>query len=156
MLFLGIIAAGGVFAGTNPAYMKFELCHHIQISKAKFLISEPGGLPELLAAADSMQFPRERFWVFDAAEKGVPSDMKSWTTLLQHGESSDDWIIFDDLERSKNTAAAMQFSSGTTGLPKAAILTHYNLVAQHTLVYEANPRPYQVYPAHRVTQYHVN
>jgi Long-chain acyl-CoA synthetases (AMP-forming) len=37
------------------------------------------------------------------------------------------------------------FSSGTTGLPKAAIITHYNFIAQHTLTYEiSEPKPYEV------------
>lgn len=64
-----------------------------------------------------------------------------WVDLLKHGES--DWVRFDDLETTKNTTAALLFSSGTTGLPKAAMLSHYNFVAQHTLLYEAPPRPYK-------------
>jgi acyl-CoA synthetase (AMP-forming)/AMP-acid ligase II len=84
--------------------------------------------------------------VFDTVEENfsAPKDVKSWKTLLQAGEWSGDWYKFDDLETSKRTPAAIQFSSGTTGLPKGAILSHYNLVAQHTLVYDTNPRPYQV------------
>ncbi|KAI9736311.1 MAG: hypothetical protein M1834_001197 [Cirrosporium novae-zelandiae] len=142
ILFLGIIAAGGVFTGTNPSYSQFELSHHIKTSKSKFLISEPGNLKPLIAAADATGIPRSKIWIFDSFEHNVPQGMKSWRTLLDNEE--EDWIRFDDLETSRRTPAALLFSSGTTGLPKAAILSHYNLVAQHTLVYEANPRPYQM------------
>lgn len=146
VLLLGVIAAGGVFAGTNPGYKHIELTHHIKISKAKFLISGPEPLSESLAAADATGLPRERTWVFDTWEEDfvAPKDVRSWKTLFQAAESSEDWYRFDDLETSKRTPAAIQFSSGTTGLPKGAILSHYNLVAQHTLVYDTNPRPYQV------------
>uniref|UniRef100_A0A093XTW5 Putative acyl-coenzyme A synthetase n=1 Tax=Talaromyces marneffei PM1 TaxID=1077442 RepID=A0A093XTW5_TALMA len=146
VLLLGVIAAGGIFAGTNPGYKHIELTHHIKISKAKFLISGPEPLSESLAAADAIGLPRERTWVFDTFEEdfSAPKDVRSWKTLLQPGESSGDWYRFDDLETSRETTAAIQFSSGTTGLPKAAMLSHYNLVAQHTLVYETNPRPYAI------------
>ena len=145
---MGIIAAGGIFAGTNPAYSQFELSHHIKLSKAKFLISEPGVLKPLLAAADDADILRSNIWVFDEIEKGIPSGLNSWTALLEN--PAEDWIRFDDVETSKRTPAAMFFSSGTTGLPKAAILSHYNLIAQHTIVYETRPRSYQVLISSRI------
>ena len=67
---------------------------------------------------------------------------ESWTALLKHGEQ--DWVRFDDEETSKKTTAARLFSSGTTGLPKAANLSHYNLVAQHQGVFEDFPRSWDV------------
>lgn len=73
----------------------------------------------------------------------MPQGFKSWEDLLGHGE--EDWARFDDLETSESTIAARFFSSGTTGLPKAACNSHYNLVAQHELTLEGpNKRSYEV------------
>jgi acyl-CoA synthetase (AMP-forming)/AMP-acid ligase II len=142
MLVLGIIAAGGVFAGTNPSYTQFELSHNIKTSKTKFLITEPEMLEPIIAAAKECNIPTSNIWIFDVHGQEIPKGFRSWTTLLQHGEQ--DWVRFNDLETAKNTTAARLFSSGTTGLPKAAELSHHNLVAQHTLVFEARVRPYNV------------
>lgn len=142
MLVLAIIGAGGVFTGTNPSYMQFELSHHIKTAKAKFLISEPEILMPLLVAARENNISLSNIWIFDVLGQEVPPGMRSWRELLAHGE--EDWVRFDDLKTSKETAAARLFSSGTTGLPKAAVISHYNLVAQHEAAWEAYPRPYQV------------
>ncbi|KAJ5678551.1 uncharacterized protein N7477_004184 [Penicillium maclennaniae] len=142
ILVLAIIGAGGVFTGSNPAYTRNELAHHINVSESKFLISEPEILPSLLEAAQQTGIPKERVWIFDCLGQSLPSGMKSWKELLKFGE--DDWIRFDDLEIAQKTAAARLFSSGTTGLPKAVTITHLNLIAQHELVLGANPRPYPI------------
>ena len=142
MIFLAIIGAGGVFTGTNPSYTQFELLHHINTAKAKFLISEPEILNNLLSAAKDSKVPSSNIWVFDTQGQSLPAGFRSWRELLTNGE--DDWVRFNDLETCKNTTAARLFSSGTTGLPKAAEISHRNFIAQHTLVYEAQPHPYQV------------
>jgi acyl-CoA synthetase (AMP-forming)/AMP-acid ligase II len=81
-------------------------------------------------------------WIFNVHGQSVPPTLKSWSELLSHGE--DDWIRFDDKQVSRRTPVALLFSSGTTGLPKAAVLSHYNLVAQHTLAVEPQRVPYEV------------
>lgn len=72
--------------------------------------------------------------------------MLSWKSLFDLGE--EDWVRFNNLDTAQQTTAARLFSSGTTGLPKAVTITHYNLIAQHELVYGVNPRPYSVSGVH--------
>ena len=119
----------------------------------KFLIVEPELLGNALKAADETGLPRGSISIFDNREgQSVPQGFKSWRTLLEHGE--EDWVRFDDLETSKATTAARLFSSGTTGLPKAAALSHYNFIAQHCVINEWKPKSYEVRHTLDLTQHH--
>lgn len=126
----GIVAFGGIFAGINPAYTQFEIAHAIKTAKIKAFISEPDIVQDVLQPAKDAGIPEALIFVFNRPNQAVPVGLQSWTTLLQHGE--EDWVRFDDVHTSKRTEAARLFSSGTTGLPKAARISHYNFVAQHT------------------------
>ena len=132
MVFLGIVAAGGIFTGTNPAYTSHELAHAIQTAKIKFFVTESALLTNVNKAASDNGISNERIFVFDgvsrdAAEYANNNEVNSWKWLTQHGE--EDWERFDDYEKCKRTAVARLFSSGTTGLPKALDMTHYNFVS---------------------------
>ncbi|KAJ5697123.1 AMP-dependent synthetase/ligase [Penicillium malachiteum] len=154
MLVLAIIGAGGVFTGSNPSYTTNELSHHINAAECKFLISEPEVIEPAVLAANKAGIPNERVWIFDNLGQTVPAGMKSWKTLMDHGES--DWIRFDSLEKVQNTTAARFFSSGTTGLPKAVIITHYNFIAQHEFVTERHHRPFPMSRVIAVPVFHAS
>lgn len=141
-MFLGILAAGGIFTGTNPAYTKNELAHHFATAQVKFVITEPEFLSNVLGASERPGVNVSRLWIFNPQDESIPNGFSSWESLLDHGQRG--WASFDNERKSKSTTAALLFSSGTTGLPKAAVLSHYNLIAQHTLVTEAHIVPYQV------------
>lgn len=133
---------GGIFAGTNPSYTKFELVHHFKTARVTFLITEPELLGPALSAAEDRSVEIKKIWIFDSLNQEIPAGYSSWKTLMDYGER--DWVRFDDEERSKSTTAARLFSSGTTGLPKAAALSHRNIIAQHMVVNETNRVPYEV------------
>lgn len=160
MAFLGILSFGGIFAGVNPSHTPYELTHAFKTADVKALIVEPELLPNALKAAAQADIPRSRIFVFDhhtpvtilwrASDvwgEGLGGEERwggccSWRCLMNHGEIQ--WERWDDERRSKDTVAARLFSSGTTGLPKAVEMTHYNFIAQHTMVLEWKPRDYEV------------
>ncbi|KAK6384286.1 hypothetical protein LTR65_009660 [Meristemomyces frigidus] len=153
LFFLGVIAAGGVFAGTNPAYTSYELAHALKTAKVKFVLTAPALLePVLKAAKDVEWLGKDKVLIFNPNGELAPAGYIQWKDLLQHGEQ--DWLRFDDLRTAKHTEAARFFSSGTTGLAKAASLSHYNLVAQHTLVFESNPYPWRASRLNALPMFH--
>lgn len=160
--FLGILSIGGIFAGLNPSHTVYELVHAFKTADVQCLLVEPELLARALEAADQAEIPRTRVFVFDHhASVDAPitaqdqwSGLRSWRWLLGQGER--DWIRWDNERRSRDTTAARLFSSGTTGLPKAVEMTHYNFVAQHTMVFEYKPRDYEVIRLLCTPMFHVS
>ncbi|KAF2806774.1 AMP-binding enzyme [Mytilinidion resinicola] len=133
IIFLSVIAADEVWTGTNPGYISFELEHHIKTSQASFIISELdlALFNNILRTAEMCNIPKKNIFISDTKDtEKVPTGYKS--------------TGFNDLGTCKTTTAARLFSSGTTGLPKAALLSHYNLIAEHTVVHEAYPKLWEV------------
>lgn len=124
-LFLGIIGAGGCFSGANPGYTVNELTHHLHITQAKFLLTSIKTLNTAISAAKSCGIPLSKVFVLNLHNEEVPEDRQSWKQLLLCGEQN--WEQVDDPD---NTPAAYVSTSGTSGLPKAAVIPHSYLVSQ--------------------------
>ena len=100
VIVLGIIAAGGIYSGTNPSYTSHELTHHVNTLHAKYIITEPEILKPMLEAKHDV--PRENIFIFDSIGQAIPNGFKGWKTLLEHGEV--DWyVIPSHLRRLKRT-----------------------------------------------------
>jgi acyl-CoA synthetase (AMP-forming)/AMP-acid ligase II len=124
-LYLGIIGAGGCFTGANPGYTARELAHHLRMTGAKFLLTEIKTLDIAVAASEEVSIPLSNVFILNYRGEDVPNQHQSWETLLSHGEK--DWVEVEDPD---NTTAAYVSTSGTSGLPKAAIIPHSYLVSQ--------------------------
>ncbi|KAB2098598.1 hypothetical protein AG0111_0g13146 [Alternaria gaisen] len=74
-VFLGGVAAGGVFSGTNPAYRVAEMRHHIRTAEVKLFIVEPELLDVVLAGATSEGIPKDRIFVFNVRGQKVPGGL---------------------------------------------------------------------------------
>ncbi|KUJ23636.1 acetyl-CoA synthetase-like protein [Mollisia scopiformis] len=123
-LYLGIIGSGACFTGANPGYTGRELAHHVKITGSKILLTELKTLPVALEAAEECGISHSNVFVLNYQDEAVPSPHQSWNSLLSHGEN--DWAKIED----PSTPAAFVSTSGTSGLPKAAILPHSYLISQ--------------------------
>ena len=141
LLYLGIIGAGGRFTGSNPGYTSWELVHHVRTADVKYIIAEPHMLPTVLSTAKECNIPDSSIYVFDAFDHGPCSGLRSWEELLQHGQ--EDWVRLDNANTIRDTIASLSFTSGTTGLPKAAMIPHSYAVSQ-SFALQSPPKPYKV------------
>jgi acyl-CoA synthetase (AMP-forming)/AMP-acid ligase II len=117
LVFFGVALAGGVNTTVNPLYTAEELTHQLRDSGARFLITIPQFLANALEAAAASSV--EEVFVFGEAEGATP-----FMALLQHDFAPPE-VEIDPRE----DLVALPYSSGTTGLPKGVMLTHYNVVA---------------------------
>lgn len=118
-MFLGIIGSGGRFTGGNPGYTAHELAHHLKITEAKFILTSHKTLQIATEAAKQCGISLANVFVLGFHGEPVPEGYQSWTKLLSCGE--EDWVRVADPD---NTIAAFVSTSGTSGLPKAAIIPH--------------------------------
>ena len=142
----GVLKAGAVAVMTNPLYMEKELTHHFSDSGAKILITLDllwnkitPLYPKLdlrlcivTRIADGLAFPLNILQPWKARREGqtpdVPYDGKkilTWKHMFTSGER-----YAAEITDPKNTLALLQYTGGTTGFAKAAMLSHQNLFAQ--------------------------
>lgn len=141
MVYLAVIGAGGRFVGSNPAHKTYELSNLFKLSDVKFVVVEPDLLQKILLTVDEVELPRSNVFVFNSKPLETEIEFRSWEELLQHGE--DDWITFNDENKARSTTAALLTTSGTSGLPKAAELSHYSFVAQGAMLCDLKEKPYE-------------
>ncbi len=159
ILFFAILKAGGVVVNVNPLYVERELAHLLEDSGAtiiatcdiaeiharvlkvagqmgvKHVITCPiaGALPTLKSIA---------YRIFKRAEIGhAPNDARHSTfdaLLKAKGAPSPVPVSPDEV-------AVLQYTGGTTGEPKAAMLSHANLVANADamVVFVGGEQPHQ-------------
>jgi 4-coumarate--CoA ligase len=140
IVFMGIIMAGGIFTGTNPTYLKTELAHQLRDSGAKLMFCNESQLETGLEAAEMVGIAHDRIFIFDDEALGnkhnkgltFAHSCKNWTSLLVSIDEASmfKWEEFDSLE--DNRTICLNYSSGTTGVPKGVEITHYNYVANCT------------------------
>jgi fatty-acyl-CoA synthase len=139
----GAASVGIVLVTINPAYRPFELRYTIEQSDlvAVFLTDTfkssnyydifAEACPDIVQASNgtisSSDFPKLRYAV--ALKPGAPKTYLAWEDMLAGGETVSDKRLADAAAHlSPDDVINIQYTSGTTGFPKAAMLTHHNIL----------------------------
>jgi fatty-acyl-CoA synthase len=139
----GAARAGLVLVNINPAYRTTELAFALRVVGARALVFAPrfkssdyaamlGSLiPELASAVpgelECAAFPELR-WAVQLGAEGMPGTV-TFDQLIASGRGVDAEAVAAIRENlDADQVFNIQFTSGTTGTPKGATLTHFNIV----------------------------
>lgn len=135
--------------GSNARSSPQELEHLLTLAKPKLIITTREALPTILNVSASKGMLSNQVCLLDESATGDIAQLLgvgstsyfsesgdesylNFSQLLSYGEN--DWVSFNDEAIAKSTPAAMFSTSGTGGLPKAAVLSHHAIVSQHTTI----------------------
>lgn len=158
MAFFGISKAGCIVVNANPIYTAEELKHQFADSGAKAVVCMSGGLQKVKSFQDQTDI--EHIVISDIndsigglfgklAAKPLRALGHIADVVYGNGVYSFDLLVQQETgapvenDASPDDPAVLQYTSGTTGKPKAAVLTHNNLMVNVSMcnawMAEVNP-----------------
>jgi long-chain acyl-CoA synthetase len=142
--YFGILKAGGVVVNFNPLYAEREICHMINDSEADWMVSldlkvtydklakmfGQSRLKKIIVVpmAAILPFPKNLLFPFVKKKEiaAIPRDDRHvWFKQLVANDGRPRPVALDAV----NDVAVLQYTGGTTGVPKGAMLTHQNINA---------------------------
>ena len=128
--------------GSNPCNTDLELKLFLCETRTKFVIVEPDLLDSILPAALESGIHQENIFLLNTQTNVTRKGFDSWKSLLRYGTS--DWKHFDDEKIARSTIAALLYTSGSSGTPKAAAVSHYALIARTLSMLDDTSKRYEV------------
>ena len=126
--------AGLVLVNINPAYRTSEVEYALNKVGCKALVTMPrfktsdylGMLREL--GAKKLPQLQAIYWIDVPGQGAAEAGMTRFSTLLEHGDPQDARVAEVQQALHATDPINIQFTSGTTGFPKGATLTHRNIL----------------------------
>ncbi len=123
-LYLGCLRAGLIYLPLNPAYRRAEMEHYLDDAEPGAMICRPSDL----AGMRELARPRglQHIYTLDADGRGT------LTAVCQSLDGK-----YDTRDVAPDDIAVLLYTSGTTGRPKGAMLTHANLAVNALTLHRA-------------------
>ncbi|WPH00539.1 Hypothetical protein R9X50_00336800 [Acrodontium crateriforme] len=133
------LRVGGRISGASPAYNVEEMTYALQTADAKFLMTHPSSMAVAAEAAKSAGIPEKNIFLLEG-------ELAGYTTvkdLIEMGKKESQQVPCWTIPKGKtnfDVCGFLSFSSGTTGLPKAVMIAHQNVIAQCLQIMQITPR----------------
>ncbi len=124
-IYFGILKAGAIAVPLNYRYTAEEIRYCVDLSDSDVLVFGPEFIGRVEEICDKMPKVKQVFYVGE----NCPTFAESYNYLVKFARS-----IAPDVELTDDDYAAIYFSSGTTGFPKAILHAHKSL--SHSAVVE--------------------
>ncbi|PYH44901.1 adenylate-forming enzyme AfeA [Aspergillus saccharolyticus JOP 1030-1] len=152
-LFFSILGAGNVYMGVSPDSPPHELDNVLEAGQPKLILTTSATLQTVLDVASARSLSPNQICLFseetiltflhhpealnhhESTTTTTPQPM-TLTSLLTHGTSP--WTALT-ASQARATPASMFCTSGTSGVPKAAILSHTNMITHHLSSHYPDP-----------------
>jgi long-chain acyl-CoA synthetase len=122
--FYGLEKAGAILVPMNPLFKETEVAYEMNDSGAETIIVSHPEYSNVAAVKDKTKL--KNIIVIESEDKPeTPEGTIGWSELMKITKPTPPKYDFNP----KDDLAALVYTSGTTGLPKGTMLTHYNLVS---------------------------
>ncbi|HET9679145.1 MAG TPA: long-chain-fatty-acid--CoA ligase FadD [Gammaproteobacteria bacterium] len=141
----GILRAGGVVVNVNPLYTPRELEHQLKDSGARAIIilenfahvleqvKDKTAVEKVLTTRIGDMLPAPKSWLVNFVVKNIKKMVPEWnipgSLTFKHALHEGKWQTLNKVELGHDDIAFLQYTGGTTGVAKGAVLTHGNMVA---------------------------
>ncbi|KIX06634.1 uncharacterized protein Z518_04610 [Rhinocladiella mackenziei CBS 650.93] len=138
-ILFGSLWTGAVISAANPGYKVDELAHQLKDSAARFVVSHVSSFPTAREACSLVGIPESQI-ILVGNERSARGPSRHWTVIREAGQTSAGSQPPTQIKiQPREDLAFLAYSSGTTGKPKAVMLTHFNVTANIEQIRDLEP-----------------
>ncbi len=127
---LGVQKIGAIFGPVNTMLKRNELRYIINNNESKILVINDEFIEDIVEVRKDLPYLEEVILIGNPYDK-----MLNYSELMENSSSSDPPSVEID---EKEDPAFIVYTGGTTGFPKGALLTHYNVIFDNKMALKVN------------------